>query len=261
MLQYLRCFGSLVSSLEIDYSKLKRYAYVHHYISTYCVDSLNEVKFSYMPKERMNQFVKPLINVHHVHFLYCELDENLSQFAESFPNLRYLRLFHGHLPNDSDRVYFPHLEELVISGYDNITLTLQNVANLLDSNRQLRSLDIDFPDLSICALLDMIKDHQSITKLTVSEFMQRVEITPLEIERIANEHSLLTELHLKGTLSFTTDNVIASIHQLKSLQTFSFRMENWSVHARIESNYYNQNEWTLTRLNENSNYLKLSRRY
>lgn len=256
-LLYLRCFGSSISNLEISYwcyfSKSKWYKYVHRYVNAYCVHSLNDITFSHMPKVSINQFVRPFVNVHSVNFEFCELDENLPQFVECFPNLRHLRLSCMRLTDGFDRVYFPHLEQLVINGFDNIRLTLRNAANLLDSNRQLQSLDILLPNLSIKALLDMIKDHSSITKLTVSNFMQHIQVTSLEIQRIAIEHSLLTELSLKSILSFTATDVIALLDQLKSLKKFDCWIFNDSDVLRIESEL-NQKEWTLIDSYGNSNF-------
>lgn len=102
-------------------------------------------------------------------------------------------------------------------------------------------------------LMDMIKHHSSITKLTVSNFMQHIQVTSLEIQRIAIEHSLLTELSLKSILSFTATDVIALLDQLKSLKKFDCWIFNDSDVLRIESEL-NQKEWTLIDSYGNSNF-------
>lgn len=47
-LLYLRCFGSSIIKLKVDYELPifdKRYVHLHRYINTYCADSLSEMAF------------------------------------------------------------------------------------------------------------------------------------------------------------------------------------------------------------------------
>lgn len=65
-LQYLRCFGSTIRSLCINYNYFytTRYNYVHRYINYYCAESLNLMKFHDMPNITINEFnQKKFINV------------------------------------------------------------------------------------------------------------------------------------------------------------------------------------------------------
>lgn len=265
-LLYLRCFGSSINNLCMDFvllnGKYKPYEHVHHYINTYCVKSLNEIKFLRMPKISVDQFVKPFEKVRCVTVDRSDLGELLPQFATWFPNLRHLKLDAVHLTDGFDRAHFPYLEELILNGCDANKYTFRNAANLLDTNRQLQSLEIDLPELSMNTLLNMIEDHSFITKLVVSESVWRKPVNSFQIQRIAKEHLSLIELDLKGILLFTPKDVIALIDKLKSLQTFDFRIENSSDVSRLHR-YLTKiypNEWTLTKFDWDSSYLRLNRK-
>lgn len=267
-LQYIRCFSLLISNLQIHYYFTSRplwCMYVHHHISSYFVDSLKEIEFFYanMTKVSFDQFVKPFTNVHSISLELCYLGQHLLQFAKWFPNLKHLKLENVRLTDGFDRVRFPHLEELFFRRcIEDQYKALPNASNLLDLNRQIRSLHVHLTELSMNTLLDMIQDHSSITKLTVSRKFGGTGVNSFEIERIANEHSSLVELDLKDCLLFTADDVIALIGQLESLKTLSFRIQDNSDVAQLELNL-NQNEWTLewtdSRFKKDSKYLKLNR--
>lgn len=127
---------------------------------------------------------------------------------------------------------------------------LQNIGNLIRSNRQVRSLEIHSTfGGSISTVLDMIKDHSLITKLHIV-FSGRVTnqrnlvIRQSEINRIVSKHSSLVELNLQSYI-FIKDEVIEIIDQLKSLKRFEFSLQDGYEVTQLKSNL-DPNEWTLT---------------
>lgn len=265
-LLYLRCFGSTIKSLLIDYNhswKSKQDEHVHRYISTYCNDSLNEIDFLRILKMTIIRFKKPFVNVRCVSLVQCDLSKGIRQFVKWFPNLKHLKLNEARWTIGLNQAHFRHLECLCISGfgYDPTIFIKQNVANILRSNRQVQSLEMHSDSMiSMNTLLDLIKRHSFITKLRVKFRLCQVSaIDPLESDRIANEHSSLVELDLKSC-EFTAEIAIALIDQLKSLMTFDFHIEEGSDMVRLESNL-DQNEWILTkRFDWAPSYVRLNRK-
>lgn len=257
-LLYLRYFGSTISHLVIDYANypnIKWYQYAQRYINTYCAESLNEIEIEIWNISQVSfHLSKPFINVHTVSFRSYFTCKLLPQIAECFPNLKHLKLRDVHFFDCFDRVYFPHLEQLYLKGNAEKRFT-----NFLDLNRQLKSLNIDFPKLLLTTLLEMIKNHSPITKLQATGFIGSQRVKSVEIQRIANEHSSMVELDLKDITLFRAQDVIALIEQLKSLKRFDCRIKNKSDVARLKTTL-NQNKWTLTTFKWNSKYVQINRK-
>lgn len=268
-LLYLRYFGSSINNLRMNFTFLKyeRYQHLFAHVNTYCVDSLSRIKFWGMLNISMACFVKPFTNVLFVSVEHCDLGEELPRFVEWFPNLRHLNLENVSLTDGFDRAHFQHLERLSIIGfgYDQKHFILQNAANLLNSNRQLRNLEMysDFGP-SMDTMLDMIEHHSQITRLRVwcspyfTKFPNQV-INSSEVERILNEHSSLIELNLRN-YEFTATDAIALVDQLKSLEAFDFWIKDNEVFRQIESEL-DQNKWIFTEPCEwDTSYVRLNRK-
>lgn len=250
-LQYLRCFGSSIASLKINYnmSMSKRYEYVHHYINKYCTESLVRISFSNARHFSMKGFEKMSTNVTDIKFFDCHLGENLPLLSKSFMRLRHLEFCPARLDNGFRPASFRHLEHLCIREYhQNDDVEVKNAANLLRSNHQLRSLKIDVHGqvTSMSTILDLIKNNSSIIKLAV-DFCSVIDpVTVSEIERMVEEHPSLVELDLRD-FRFTAEDAIALIDQLKVLQTFHFQVGNSTVYTNLKSKLDN-NKYTLTKL-------------
>lgn len=229
-LQYLRCFGSSITNLTINYaeSRSKRYDYLHHYINKYCAENLIEISFHHKSNISIVNFVKPFVNVISVNVKCSDLEEQLPTFVEWFPNLHRLELIDVRLNNfRSNAPIFPHLKHL------NIKITrhfFKAITNLLRSNVQLQTFEINRQSLrlSMDKLLSMIKNNPSIVKLDVrnGKVYAPVLVSSADIMQIIGQHPSLVELNLPRH-QFTPDDAIAMISQHKSLEMFGFHMENY----------------------------------
>lgn len=66
MLQFLRCFGSQITVLEMDigfYVKNKRYELINQYVNKYCAENLVSIEFTSVLKISKGDFPKPFVNV------------------------------------------------------------------------------------------------------------------------------------------------------------------------------------------------------
>lgn len=266
-LLYLRCFGSSIKSLQIDYNhswKSRQDEHVHRYINTYCAYTLIEIEFLRILKMTNIRFLRPFVNVRCVSFVQCDLSKGLRQFVKWFPNSKHLKLNETHWTRDgSNQAHFRHLERLCISGfgYDPKQFMERNAANILRANRQLQGLEMYSDSMvPINTLLDLIKHHSFITKLHVKFRLCTVSaIDPLESKRIANEHPSLVDLDLRSC-TFTAAIASTLIDQLKSLKSFDFHIKDgWDL-VQFESNL-DQDEWMLTkRFDWAPGYVRLNRK-
>lgn len=173
-LRFLRCFGSSISYLKIDYSnsKSERHAHLHHYISKYCANSLIRISFLNMPSTvsiDQFEFDQVFTNVKSVMLFDCDLGEKLPSIAKSFANLRKLQIHSVRLTDGFDQVCFPYLEHLCIRNLHANYFRSQNAANLLRSNRQIQCVEIAVHGQikSLNAILNMVKENSNISKLVV----------------------------------------------------------------------------------------------
>lgn len=123
-LRFLRCFGSSINILEIDYnkSKSKRYQYVLQYINNYCAESLIQFTFENMLNVMLiaQQFQKVFCNIKTVHILNSDLGQQWPSFIEWFPSVRRLdvdsvRMIHC-TTIELIKKPFPHLNEIFIGA-------------------------------------------------------------------------------------------------------------------------------------------------
>lgn len=108
-LQYLRCFGALISAISIDYryvSYSKRYQHVHDYIEMYCTESLIRVGFNHISKNSMPPFKTPFNNVTSVSVTHADLRNRLPSFVDCFPNLNRFGVYNVRLNKQLDAVPF-----------------------------------------------------------------------------------------------------------------------------------------------------------
>lgn len=242
-LEFLRCFGTSITHLEISYgqSNSKRYRYVHQYVNEYCSESLVTLQFDRKSSFAMEHIKKPFNNVQHIQLFGCDLSENFRSFDDIFPHLRHLSIDGVGLNHCFIAATPTRLERLSISLADNnnyFATKRYNVLNqLLQSNHQLQSLTLFAPALNSItfnSLLDMIKENQLISELVLSTGYAPHSVNAKQIEHLAREHPLLAELDLQS-FHFTTDNIMTIIRQPTVLKKFRFRARRLRVHTSIAS--------------------------
>lgn len=257
--QYIRCFGPSISKITIDYneSMSKLYEHLHHYVNQYCTESLIEIGFWSKPGRPIEQFVKPFGNVEKVSVMNGSIGDQLPQFVEWFPHLRHLELQNVRLNHRFIAVHFQQLEHLCIDDISNYGLASADAANLLHSNRQLKSLEIKAVphNMPIETLLDIIQDgNRLISKLHLTYQCEAIPVDSMVVQRFVNEHSALAKLHLPRH-QFTPDDIITLTRQLKSLQMFGCHMENLSdfdlLVTQLDEQWHSKFDFNFVTLNRN----------
>lgn len=259
-LRYLRCLGSSVSDLTINYVGWvsQRYEYVHQYVNKYCADSLVEITFRLMPSMAIKQFDKVFVKVQNLCIVGCDVDEQLPTLVEWFPNLRHFEIHRSRIYQRFTRKPFKHLEHLKLYNVrcDGFQQTNQIVADLVKGLHTLKSLEILFRERDanrstpISILLFLIEGCPSITKLIFpTHCYDQVDST--QVQRIIAEHPALVELKLG--YPFGADDAISLIRQLNSLKVFQFgllRSEYIHLRSQLDDEWKatasNISYWTLT---------------
>lgn len=184
--------------------------------------------------------IRPLENLEKLIIKNTDLAEKLACFIDWFPNLRHLELDYVDIHMDGIAVSLPQLEHLGISMSQS---SMEHIASLLKSNLQLQSLDIRMTDKDIrtklTMLLDMIRAHQSISKLKVT-LVRISKVRKNDLLQLMNDHSLIAELSLQQ-YQFTENDAVDFIRQLKSLKKFEFCVKDETQCNRIQ-NHLND-EW------------------
>lgn len=262
-LLYLRCFGTSINHLTIDYYKSdsKRYAFVHRYIDRYCTESLDCISFVRLPGTSI-EFEKPFTNVRNVIVRDCDLGNQLTSCGKWIPKLRRLKLTNVRLTDNFDQTTFRHLKYLCICLDDRVGSKTTDAAQLLQSNHRLRRFEMEAykQTISMHTLLDLIKDQSALTKLDMRMLCQRDDLQAKlpEVQQLIDEHPSLAHLRLPH-YKFKVDGVCALIDQLTTLKSFHFRMKNSSNYTLLES-MLDESKWILTKVYDwDSDYVKLNR--
>lgn len=229
-LQYLRCFGSSIIDLRVNYnaSESKRYDHVLQYINDYCANSLTRIQFDFMPNIAVQQFQKVFTRIEIVEIRNGVLEQQWPTFLECFPNLRRLIIEDVDIKNSVIAKSFGILEQLCIHNIEcNGRTTCRFVTALLHGANRLKFLWVNSANgnVPIDELLAMIKDSPAIIGFGYSlRETGCIPVTSEDIQRIASEHPALIELQLPD-YRFTAGDAVALIRQHNSLNGFGFQMK------------------------------------
>lgn len=179
------------------------------------------------------------------------MDKHLSSFVKWFPNLRHLKLFAVQFDRKSSfKIRFPNLDQLNIEiglrkprGKPNIGFTIQNAANLLRHNGQVKTLRINKPGIQRMTLqmfTDLLSENSSISKLVVNIGSDSVRVNVNTLNQLAEEHPSLVELNLHR-FRFLASEAINFITQLKSLKFFRFTLHDMTEYDHLAEQL--DNEW------------------
>lgn len=267
-LQLLRCFGDLVSEMEIylkdDYTeKLNRNEpapyklrqlfrdseiqstinskydlLIIEYLNEYCSESLVKIMIEGNPKGKLDKFTKTFKNVEQIRMESSYfIGDTLHQL---FPNIRELKLrYYGREEHDkfqcSDFIAynFPYLEHLDIDTDTEYECYKGNVAIALYSNPQLKSLSGDI-------WLDVIFDPINLSN--ANAILQNIETLKLFIDEIThfkpNPDTIIDMKSLKNLHITTKDFDMLSpfpfrCAQLESLQVYFDDCSNAQFYSLI----------------------------
>lgn len=246
-LLFLRCFGSSISRLSVEYrhSRSNRYSYMLQYINNYCTKSLTSIEFNGMPNVSIEQqFQKVFANVKNLQVNRGSVGEQWPSFAKCFPNLHRFGLCSSATSGRFiEKSPFPFLEHLSVFNIECNGFTKnQLVAYLLNGAHQLKSLVIYVrrgePEIKISTLLDLIQDKPLIIKLAL------LTDANIPVKRIIDEHPALIELYLSGH-EFTADDIIAFFRQFSSLKKFEFWNSSYMLYTRLLAQL-NEDEWKIS---------------
>lgn len=153
-LQFLRCFGHLMSECEFDYLRSCTrspcyYADVNQriiaYLNEYCSESMVSITFSECPKGSLNHMTKPFSKVQNVSVLNCHLEPDW--LVNIFPQMHSL-IFRDHKNTKIDLTCithpFPHLThfEFGISDDRSADFCKDHITAALHLNPQLKSFNV-----------------------------------------------------------------------------------------------------------------------
>lgn len=231
-LQYLRCFGSFIDHLKVNYNhwKTKRYALVHQYINDYCAESLTGITFWAMPNVATKEFQKKFTNIKRMFIHGGKFQRQWPTFAKCFSNVRSLYLIDVEMAMCAIKHSFALLEHLNAWYFksNDLNATNHRVADLLKGAHQLKSLVIRMyggyyvPVMPMGALLDMIKGNSLITELDLAR-TGAVPVNSVDVQRIVTEHSTMVKLCLVP-YQFKAEDAITLICKLDSVQYIQFQM-------------------------------------
>lgn len=204
--QFLRCFGSSIKHLIIDYGQTtsNRYDYIHQYINEYCAETLVSQIFKWFPDQSHLNILADVWN--HPFFIVAPPPE-LKHLVIKFNGIKCVEFLERY----------------------------KRVVDQLQLNHQLQSLTIKSNTIRMTMnfLLDIIIENQSISKLIVDTGGCTL-VNKSETLRLVQEHQMLVELDLPF-YRFTSANVNTIVRRLTLLQKFCFRIQGERVHKSIMS--------------------------
>lgn len=236
-LPFLRCFGSKVSELGIQFTNEDRQAdRVGQYIIEYCVNNLTKISLRGLLTLLNDSFQKPFQTVAEVSIEECKIKLPLGRCLDLFPNMHRLELSHTAIDQTAIQVHFPHLKHLFIVNDAETGLTNEEIAQILHSNKQLESLVVwSFDKMTFSEFSNMISEHPSLSQLTVNLKESTMgNPTKAELLRFTSEHPLLTNLGL-WSFYIPVDEVTVFLDQLKSLKKFMCDVKDRSEYDQIVS--------------------------
>lgn len=213
----LRCFGHLISKLEIAVQyKLQAYKLLK-YVNKYCGESTTELVFELKSISYMNKpHAAETVSLQH-----CYLDKNHTRFRravrlnELFPNVRNLSICVSRLNRKRVAVHFPQLNQLKYDPdyrtADSADYHIAICVEMLHLNPQLRSLTLERPHIKTLLASQQL------------QFLERLEISHIELGRnkeIEINFPCLTELkvtHISGS-----EKILISAGNLRM-----FEFSNW----------------------------------
>lgn len=239
-LPFLRCFGAKISEIRVYYGEIsKQNVYLDRYINQYCADSLTSIDLYNNNKQTFltNRFPIPFSKVEFVQFDNADLENKQSNLVDWFPKLRSLQMKYVTFDESAIAVSFSHLEELSL-----LYCSIENAANLLQANRQLKLLVIVTKFvITFDKLLDMLSRNPLILQLKI--FGGDADTNLIQLNRLISEHPLIEWLVLHE-YRIAADDAIMLIRQLNSLKYLHFRVKDrskWDRLVKQLDNEWNQN--------------------
>lgn len=150
-LQLLRCFGHLISHLEINEDEdsdemcpmlRTMYKYLFSYINEYCSKYLMDITFVMIPKGSLELLKNPFYRAKTVNLFGCHFGRKMTSLETLFPNLLCLKLdFNDTVEPKIIEEHWHRMKHLEIN-IDKKNFTRENIEEVLCLNPQLRRLKI-----------------------------------------------------------------------------------------------------------------------
>lgn len=172
-LQYLRCFGHLISFLAIlNKKKLSTLNPADRYITKYCTKSLERITFDGINEKHFEHIDEPFLNVKVIRFKKCQVGKKLSQFNRWFPKMRHLIIdtcdfIHTYYLMD----HFPKLKELAIASSFQEKSERICIEKMLILNKQLTTLQI-YINLNNIGYFQSINTHLNSIECLKVDFIK-----------------------------------------------------------------------------------------
>lgn len=253
-LPLLRCFGAQMTDIVVFYSSTywdTRPKHIHcidQYISGFCADTLAGLTLRGDGDQELSPG-RPFKNVKNLDIYKIFLRNGLSSIGGAFPNLRSLSINsveYGNSNDSTSALHLPHLEHLSIS----LSRSENRIERLLQANHQLQSLEITILNsyesvVKVNKLLNMINGMVSLSKFaTKMEYSKICCVDANELQRLAQEHPKLVEVHFERYLVFAND-VVTFIGQLNALKKFRFQVKDRSQYELLMRKMGNNSGWQI----------------
>lgn len=236
----LRCFGTLISKLSLNYfykftSDRIQHSRLSQYVMAYCVNNVTELEI-FNNEQELSSLQKPFANVETVRLVDCILDGSSMRLNEWFPKMRNLEFVkgRGHFwkwdtkTDDPSFIiaHFPNLEHfgVYVVNNENVGFHEDIVLATLRLNPQIRSLSLHLHsvlDLDACIWPKLFRE--------ISESCDHLENLKI-VGTFGKEDDDL--IHFKNLKSLH----ISSIHPLRMIPFICDKLEYFCINSGI----YNQ---------------------
>lgn len=155
------------------------------------------------------------------------MGDQLFYFDKWFPKLTDLKMRSVIVHEIANSITIPYLERLSI-WIGALAMTNETAKRFLRANSQLKSLTFTYREhlLTLDKFFNMLSGNPFLSKLIVSgsdDLMNLVEVNPF----IGKHPVLIKELNLE-LYRLTADVAVIIMQKLKSLESFDFRIKNYS---------------------------------
>lgn len=254
-LLFIRCFGPLFQNMNVKHChewNIEQCNHIDQYINQHCANGLRTLSFFRIREFLAENFQRPFVEVQSAQIKDANLDGNLASLVEWFPNVRRLEFSNVRVDRNCIKAtLFNRLEQLTldITNEDStVGFSSKNVADILHSNQQLRSLHMRIPshlEMTLRTMLKIIKNNPLISTLVMStcRYNYVAHSAPVKTAELMAFARALPSLEILALtrLLFTADDIIALIRQHKSLKNCHFLLKNIAEYNYLKVQL--GNEW------------------
>lgn len=252
-IKMLKCFGSAIESLTINYcNNNRRYeSALDEAVSNNCWKTLSSVDFRYFTNDSMNELARPFINVEVVEFGDGHLGRHLGQLNKWFPKVVELEFVDTHVFDTlCIHEHFPQLTSLLVwngrwqeSKEEKRIFTNSDLKVFLQLNPQLEALNIrhDDVDETESGSNAIIVDAELLT--FIDENMMELDTLKLNLENYHFDRKWQSTVYFDNltTLDIECGNCDC-LDKIKITMTSEWNILNLNVTNQSDQHQSNQHQ-------------------